>query len=385
MSNGRKSIVPKAIAVIVVLGVVALLVLTPLGQSLIKALMSPFRESYPESISFSLERTLTIDPNGGTILNFTVDVSRPQDMSEGDREMQDIGYVRYSPLYTSLDNRYGSTWVVWEGDRLDGDETYSITIRYDVKATTQIWNYDGADVLNISDIPDHLKARYLKDEWKILVAEPSIQSRAEEIVGDETNVLAIVESIYNWITANIRYPTISTDSQPHTSVETLQSRVGDCDDQAILFSALARAVGVPAWLQMGALYNEVETAWGGHGWVQTYLPLREGGGVNVTIDTVNRDFLIWKQNRFADFTSDGNAEHLKDYYYTFYCSYAPSSYPVGGGPGYDEEFVSVRYEESENRVSPDDFPSSISPALPVHENVLASTTSPCTVPAAARR
>ncbi|MBM4237525.1 MAG: transglutaminase domain-containing protein [Euryarchaeota archaeon] len=385
MPTGRKTIVPKVIVVIVVLGVIALLVLTPLGQSLIKALLSPFQESYPESISFSLERTLTIDPNGGTILNFTVDVSRPQDMSEGDREMQDIEYVRYSPLYDSLDNRYGGLWVVWEGGRLDGDETYSIQIRYDVKATTQIWNYDESDVLNITDIPDHLRARYVKDEWKILVSEPSIESRAEAIVGDETNVLAIIESIYDWITANVRYPTFSTDSDPQTSVETLQSRVGDCDDQAILFSALARAVGVPAWLQIGALYNEVENAWGGHGWVQTYLPLREGGGVNVTIDTVNRDFLIWKPNRFADFTSDGNSGHLMDYYYTFYCFYDPSSYPVGEGPGYEEQFVSVRYEESENRVGRDDFPSCVFPDFVVREYVPASSTSPCTVPAAVRR
>ena len=48
--------------------------------------------------------------------------------------------------------------------------------------------------------------------------------------------------------------------------------VGDCDDQAMLFCSLARASGVPAWLQLGALYDKGQDEWFGHGWVQAYVP-----------------------------------------------------------------------------------------------------------------
>jgi hypothetical protein len=101
------------------------------------------------------------------------------------------------------------------------------------------------------------------------------------------------------------------------------------------------------------MYDVTEHEWVGHGWVQTYVPLKAGGGEKVTIDTVNRDFMVWKPNRFADFTDDGNGDHLYDYYYSFNCAYEPSSYSVGEGPEYDEEYDSHYYLESAEKIKLD--------------------------------
>jgi hypothetical protein len=197
--------------------------------------------------------------------------------------------------------------------------------------------------------------RYLLDEWKIIVSDPLIQTTATSIVKGETNVYSILSAINSWIVDHIKYPNEDQIGDPSSSVQTLQSRIGDCDDQAILFCALARASGVPAWLQLGALYDTTEHKWTGHGWVQTYVPLKEGSGKKVIIDTVNQDFMIWKPNRFAEYTDDGNGEHLYDYYYSFNCDYEPSSYSMGEGPGLEEEYASLMYSESQEKIRIDGF------------------------------
>jgi len=354
----NRSGIAGAVVVIIVLVIVVFLLMTPALQNFLKGFFED-QERYPEYAVFSLERTLKVDANGGKILNLTLDAPCPVNISENDHQLQDIQHVTYTPPYTSSENRYGVPWTVWNGGALEGQETYIAKVRYDVKVMTHFWNYVSQDVLNVSDIPLSLRNEYLSDEWKIISSASSIQSRCESIVGGERNAYEILESIYAWVRSNIRYPTISEDSDPQSSVETLQSKVGDCDDQAILFSALARAAGVPAWLQLGALYNEIEDSWGGHGWVQAYLPLKSGGGANVTIDTVNGEFLVWTPNRFADFTDDGDGDHLRDYYYTFYCTYEPGSYPNGVGPEYTEDYVALSYEESSDKIGQEDFPASM--------------------------
>jgi hypothetical protein len=123
------------------------------------------------------------------------------------------------------------------------------------------------------------------------MTSPYILATSQAIVGNETNVYQILKAIYDWMTINIDYPQVSTSGEPQSARETLLTRVGDCDDQSILFCSLARAAGVPAWLQMGVLYVSAEGSWGGHGWLQAYVPLASGGGVNVTIDVVNKDFM----------------------------------------------------------------------------------------------
>ena len=91
-------------------------------------------------------------------------------------------------------------------------------------------------------------------------------------------------------------------------------------------------------------------SWGGHGWVQAFIPTKDGGD-NVTIDTVNHDFLVWRPNRFADFTDDGNGDHLKDYYYTFLSNYITSTYPNNNSPSYSESFEPLSYVESDHKIS----------------------------------
>ena len=74
---------------------------------------------------------------------------------------------------------------------------------------------------------------------------------------------------------------------PRYPNETYSERRGDCDDQAILLITLCRIVGIPAYLQVGCIYDFLgynsDTYWEGHvtsvqkqigwhGWAIVYVP-----------------------------------------------------------------------------------------------------------------
>ena len=316
-----------------------------------KSFVNPFQESYPEYAEISFQRTFTVNANGGTLINFTVSSVRPQSISQEGVNLQVVQSFSTDPTYSSTVQRGSATGLLFEGGQMTGQEQYSITMQYQVRETTRVWSLTQGDSGTISQIPTSLKANYLGDEWKILATDPSIVALSEQINGNEQNVYQILKSTYDWVTKNIDYPGSAVSGEPKTSVQTLQSRVGDCDDQSNLFLGLIRAAGVPGWLQLGALYDKANSQMEGHAWVQTYIPYANGGGVNVNIDLVNKDFLVWKPSLICDYTDNGNANDLRNYYYTFYSVYDPLTYPIGGGPTFTDSFSVSSYYESPNKVS----------------------------------
>ena len=345
-----------AFIALIAIVLVLVLLLTPIVQSaLFDLILSPFQKKMPAYVTFEVQRDIIVSANGGSIISFTLDVPVIQDLESTDQQMQSVLNVSYDPEPTSLSTRYGVDWAVWQHDELSGEQSYRVRTVYEMRVEATVWDLDSTISANLTGLPENLMDRYLLDEWKIVVSDPQIQNMADNIVKDETNVYSILFAINAWIVDHIEYPDGDQLADPSSSVETLQSRIGDCDDQAILFCALARASGVPAWLQLGALYDTTEHEWVGHGWVQTFVPLKAGGGEKVVIDTVNRDFMIWKPNRFVEYTDDGNGEHLYDYYYSFNCVYEPSSYLSGEGPEFEEEYVSLSYSESNEKMRIDGF------------------------------
>jgi len=342
----------KILAVLAVIVIVIVLLMTPAVQSLIaETLFSPFQEKVPESAVFKLTRDLQVSANGGTITNFTLDTPGLRSSSPGGTVLQQVLNTSELPSASSGASRYGVPWLVWQHGNMDGYQVYDVQMSYEVRVNAHVWNVDAGSSANVSDIPYPLKGTYLHDEWKIVVNNPAIESRSAALVGEEKDVYTILYSIYHWVVDNVRYPANPRLGDPASSVDTLTSKVGDCDDQSILFCALARAAGIPAWLQLGALYDPADGSWNGHGWIQTYVPLVAGGGQYVTIDTVNHDFLVYKPNRIVEYTDDGNEAHLHDYYYSFSYSYVTESYSPGQGPEYQEIFTSVSYQPSANKVS----------------------------------
>ncbi|MDW5564103.1 MAG: transglutaminase-like domain-containing protein [Methanomassiliicoccus sp.] len=359
----RRRPAARAAAMAGVVVIVILVLLIPAVQAFFVDLMtSPFRPRYPESATFTLERSLTVDANGGNIISYDFDICEPVSIVQNGYSIQNVSSVLYSPQVSFHEDRYGYNWVGWNGTSLSGRETTTCSATYQVTVRTHIWSIDRQSSLGIDQVPQGLRDRYLHDEWQatngpltaggymIDMTSPEVVSTAQAIVGNETNVYQVLKDIYDWMTTNVRYSAAASGGEPQTALETLVTRSGDCDDQSILFCSLARAAGVPAWLQMGALYVSADDSWGGHGWLQAYIPLASGGGENVTIDVVNKDFLVFRPNRFVDFTDDGVGTHLADYYYTFQTTYDRDSY-AAGTPVFSEVYTKLSYEESSKKVS----------------------------------
>lgn len=142
---------------------------------------------------------------------------------------------------------------------------------------------EGSGVLQ--NIPEDLKDEYTKEEGPWLTSNSILQNLAYNIVGTEEKVLTIVKKLVSWIHNNIIY---EVHEVPSYANETWTEREGDCDDQAILFITLSRILGIPTYLQVGAIYlptvkSELSTYWedhveslakriGWHGWAMVYVP-----------------------------------------------------------------------------------------------------------------
>jgi hypothetical protein len=82
---------------------------------------------------------------------------------------------------------------------------------------------------------------------------PKIRERAAAIVGDSDGSLEKARKIIGWIYDAIeKRPVLSMPD----AISTLENRVGDCNEHAMLLAALARAAGVPARVASGLVYQD---------------------------------------------------------------------------------------------------------------------------------
>jgi len=125
------------------------------------------------------------------------------------------------------------------------------------------------------------------------IDHPSVQAAAHQAVGDERDPLRAAQRLRRWVYDNLQKRPAATIPN---AVQVLQTRVGDCNEHAVLYAALARAVGLPARVVAGVvyadgsfLYHAWDEVWLGERWVTvdptfdqlpadaTHIKLVEGG------------------------------------------------------------------------------------------------------------
>jgi len=83
------------------------------------------------------------------------------------------------------------------------------------------------------------------------VDDPKVRALAAEIVGDDRDATRVAHKLLDWVFENLAKE--ATVSVPN-AVQVLEMRKGDCNEHAVLFAALARAVGLPARMVAGTVY-----------------------------------------------------------------------------------------------------------------------------------
>jgi len=102
-------------------------------------------------------------------------------------------------------------------------------------------------VNNMNTIPD----RFVKPEPFIESDHPKILNLLEKIVTGDDTPLEKANKLMIWVHKNIeKRPVLSLPD----AVATLINKVGDCNEHAVLLTALARAAGIPARIEAGLVY-----------------------------------------------------------------------------------------------------------------------------------
>lgn len=154
---------------------------------------------------------------------------------------------------------------IFPGEKISYNVTYELIFR---ERSLPSISEEESGTLN--DIPKYLYEEYCRPTslWQSNMSV--LNETAWKIVGNETKVLTIVKKLVKWIAENINY---STSEIPRYPNETFFTRLGDCDDQANLLITFCRAIGVPAYLQIGCIYIErrdevFKRYWSGHLWIR---------------------------------------------------------------------------------------------------------------------
>ncbi len=74
---------------------------------------------------------------------------------------------------------------------------------------------------------------------------PEIKKVAEQAIAGKKGAWQQVEAIYDWVRSEIRFED-NRGKEVNGALETLATRVGDCDEMTSLFVAMCRSIGVPA-------------------------------------------------------------------------------------------------------------------------------------------
>ena len=274
----------------------------------------------PEQITLTYVRNFEVFLDEGDQAEYTLTLSIPESRPSGSQfdliDWQIIDNLQVSPTY----NLTPEGRMEWRNN-LTGSERDYISLEYTATINLIRPDIKISNSGKVSDIPAEF-GNYLEDEWLIEPSNEQVQQLALQLSnGTDGNVIMILKNIFDYIENNYKY---QKSSVPKSCPDTIVGKVGDCDDFSILFSSIARASGIPAWLELGIIPAFIDSSsgcdlrdWGGHAWVNAVVPLNDGTFTIVNIDLANSYFMWLPPYRISDWVDNGNGDDLDSYYYLF--------------------------------------------------------------------
>ncbi len=122
---------------------------------------------------------------------------------------------------------------------------------------------ESADAADPTPGPEALRA----DSF-VQSDHPRIRNQAEEIVAGEKDPWRQALLLHDWVYTRLEKEAVV--SIP-SAVEVLENRRGDCNEHTVLFTALARAVGLPTRMGIGIVWSDELDGFYYHAWPEVYL------------------------------------------------------------------------------------------------------------------
>lgn len=145
------------------------------------------------------------------------------------------------------------------------------------------------DILTVTreDIAPAATPAACADREQALLSSPYVQAGAPEIVEQSLSITegspddaAKVKELADWVFKHLeKRPVIGIPD----ALTTLKSGIGDCNEHASLFAALARAVGIPTKIVVGVVYHK--EAFYYHAWNEVCI-----GNQWISLDTTTNQF-----------------------------------------------------------------------------------------------
>ncbi len=116
-------------------------------------------------------------------------------------------------------------------------------------------------------LPEHEMDDYLGGDPFVQTAHPRITAVAREIIGASEDPWDKAQRIYQWVYTHIdKTAVISLPS----ALDVLATKEGDCNEHTVLYTALARAAGVPTRMAIGVVWSEELDGFYYHAWPEVF-------------------------------------------------------------------------------------------------------------------
>jgi hypothetical protein len=119
----------------------------------------------------------------------------------------------------------------------------------------------------VSEKKEVPELKYLEETAEVQSQHPMIRALARELSKDSKSKWQLVKDINLWVHLNLKKEMVDTV----TAVDALLERRGECQSHTFLFTALARASGVPTRIVNGLVYSQEYEGFLYHAWPEVFV------------------------------------------------------------------------------------------------------------------
>jgi len=109
--------------------------------------------------------------------------------------------------------------------------------------------------------------KYLEETAEVQSHHPMIRALARELATDSKNKWQLAKDINLWVHLNLKKEMVDTV----TALDALLERRGECQSHTFLFTALARASGIPTRIVNGLVYSREYEGFLYHAWPEVFV------------------------------------------------------------------------------------------------------------------
>lgn len=227
----------------------------------------------PDLGRFDVDHSITVSLPEGT---HDVSVWFPLPREEPEQELANLR-IEAPDGWRQTTDRNGNRYVYCQVASATGKLT--LRTRFEVVRREQNVAVDPSRTRPLTDAERAQFAADLKSDRYVVIDEP-IRKLAAEICGSEDNPVRVARKLYDWTLDNVEYwvkdPSRWKASPVGSSEYCLTSRTGNCTDFHSLWTALARARGIPTRMEYGSIFkpalNGVDRDASYHCWPEFYAP-----------------------------------------------------------------------------------------------------------------